>query len=180
MKHLIFFFAAVLLLLPGCKQGTPVDLDEVQTGAYTVYLVRHAEKQKGDNPGLTEVGQARAELLKFKLMNSGIDYIHSSDYKRTRATAAPLAKATGINVDIYDAGDLQQIADKVKSMPGVHVIVGHSNTTPQLASLLSGEIVDAMPETEYDRFIEVGLDKDGNTIRLDISRFGTNPKSADD
>ena len=180
MKHFVLLFAAALLLLPGCKQGTPIDLDEVQTGTYTVYLVRHAEKQKGDNPGLTDAGIARAEVLKDKLMNAGIDYIHSSDYRRTKATAAPLAKATGIEVAIYDARNLQQIADTVKSLPGVHVVVGHSNTTPELTSLLTGEIVVAMPETEYDRFTEVGLDKDGNTVTLDISRFGASTKSADD
>lgn len=177
MKNILFVLASMFLLLPGCKQGTPADLNDLPTDVYTVYLVRHAEKQKGDNPGLTKAGEARAEALKNRLLDKNIRYIHSSDYRRTLQTAAPLADALGLEVQIYDPRDLLGISDTVTTIAGNHLIVGHSNTTPQLAAILSAQVMDEMPETEYDRFIEVRLSPNGDLEGLNVSRYGAGPGS---
>lgn len=179
MYRRTFTSAIILALLSapvllGCKAAAP-DAPEVTTPVYTqtIYLVRHAEKLKvKDDPGLTDAGHARAALMRDMLRDKGVTHIHSSDYLRTRDTAAPLAKALGMDVQIYDASNLPAIADKVRSMPGVHLVVGHSNTTPQLTALLTGDPEELMPETEYDRFTTVNLGADGKMVNWSIERFG--------
>lgn len=163
-RHFIFGLTATACLFPACQNAAPQDT--------TVYLIRHAEKQKGDDPGLTEAGVARTQALVDRLQSKKISHIHSSDYRRTRDTAAPLANTLGLDVNIYDARDLLGIAETIQSQPGVHVVVGHSNTTPELAAILSGQIMDAMSEDEYDRLIEVRLNKDGELIGHKSVRYG--------
>lgn len=157
--------AAALVTLAACSQPAP------KTDA--IFLVRHAEKtaEKMD-PGLTEAGHARAMALADRLEGEGITHIHSSDYIRTRDTAAPLAERLGQDVMIYDAGDLPAIAAKLKATPGRHLVVGHSNTTPQLTELLGGDggtpIVEA---TEYDRLYVVTRDE-GEPVKSYLTRYG--------
>ena len=159
------FIIAAMMLFAACTQAAP-KTDEI-------FLVRHAEKtaEKTD-PGLTEAGKARAVALADRLEGEGITHIHSSDYIRTRDTAAPLAARLGLDVEIYDAGDLPAMAEKLKAMPGRHLVVGHSNTTPQLTELLGGDggtpIVEA---TEYDRLYIVTT-KTGEPVKSYLTRFG--------
>lgn len=145
----------------------------------TAYLVRHAEKVTGDglmklddprDPPLTAEGTARAEALADRLMKAGITQIWSTDTTRTRDTAAPLSARLGLDVQLYDASDLTGFAAQLKADPGATVlVVGHSNTTPQLAEALGAEpgapIVEA---TEYDRLYVVDL----STSDGEIERFG--------
>lgn len=134
----------------------------------TVYLVRHAEKVTGDaamliddprDPPLTAVGQLRAEALADRLSDAGVIAIWSTDTTRTRDTARPLADRLGLDVQLYDPYDLQGFASVLKANAGETVlVVGHSNTTPQLAEALGAEpgapIVEA---SEYDRLYVVDL-----------------------
>ena len=64
--------------------------------ARQIYLVRHAEKAAGDDPDLTVVGRARADILANELKQAGLTAIYSTDTRRTRQTALPIAKATGL------------------------------------------------------------------------------------
>ena len=158
-------FTAALLLITACTQAEP------KTDA--IFLVRHAEKtlDKTD-PGLTDAGKARALALADRLENEGITHIHSSDYIRTRDTAAPLATRLGLNVEIYDAGDLPGIAETLKTTPGRHLVVGHSNTTPQLTELLGGDGGTPIYEaTEYDR-LYILTTKKGEPVKSYLTRFG--------
>lgn len=154
-----------MMLVTACGQAAP------KTDA--VFLVRHAEKttEKTD-PGLTEAGKSRAIALADRLEDEGITHIHSSDYIRTRDTAAPLAERLGLDVAIYDPRDLPGMAAKLKTMPGRHLVVGHSNTTPQLTELLGGDggtpIVEA---TEYDRLYVVTMEA-GEPVKSYLTRFG--------
>ncbi len=112
-----------------------------QTPLFQIFFVRHAEKSKDDprDPNLNEAGYARAEQLKYHLAEAGITKIYSTDYKRTQQTVAPLAKALGIETEIY-ATDLLSIAEDLKiSTTGNILVVGHSNTTPKLINKLLGE-----------------------------------------
>lgn len=163
------FTALALMALIACSQTAPKP--------DAIFLVRHAEKttEKTD-PGLTEAGKARAVALAERLVDEGITHIHSSDYIRTRDTAAPLAERLGLDVEIYNAGDLPGIAKKLKAMPGRHLVVGHSNTTPQLTELLGGDggtpIVEA---TEYDRLYVVTMEA-GEPVKSYLTRFGAASK----
>jgi len=150
--------------LAACASSPPPD-------ARQIYLVRHAEKATGDNPPLTLIGRARAEILANELKNAGLTAIYSTDTRRTRETAAPIARATGLTVLPYDAGNLETFANMLRATPGNILVVGHSNTTPQLVKELGGKpgapIVEA---TEYDRLYV--LTANGRRFRTDIRRFG--------
>jgi probable phosphoglycerate mutase len=74
----------------------------------TFFLVRHAERDTGPDllPGraagirLTERGRGQAERVSVVLAARGIDGIVSSPLERALETADPLAKATGLRVEI--------------------------------------------------------------------------------
>jgi len=161
----LVFSLAAALLLSACSAVAPK--------ADAIFLVRHAEKtaEKTD-PALTKEGEARAVALADRLAGEDITNIHSSDTKRTRDTAAPLAKRLGLDVQLYDPRDLPAMAAKLKAASGRHLVVGHSNTTPQLTELLGGDggtpIVEA---TEYDRLYIVTT-KDGEPVKSSLTRYG--------
>jgi phosphohistidine phosphatase SixA len=115
-------------------------------------LVRHAEKADGsDDPPLTEAGRLRAQSLANLLRDAGIERIYSSDVVRTRDTAAPLANDLGLGVVLYNPKELNDLKDELMSSPGRCLVVGHSNTTPELSGLIGGEPGPAIADDEYDR-----------------------------
>lgn len=137
-----------------------------------VFLVRHAERAEDgtSDPPISEDGEARARLLAEMLRDVELTRIHTTDYRRTRATGRPTATAAGLDMEHYDADDLPGFAERLRSMPGRHLVVGHSNTTPQLVEALGGDPSDAIDELEYDRLYIVTLTSDGvSTVLL---RFG--------
>lgn len=123
----------------------------------TVYLLRHAEKTDDgtEDPPLSAAGQERAESLVKVLRSAGVTHLHSTDYQRTRQTLAPLAQATGLTVEFYDPRAPAALVARLRKTPGVHVVVGHSNTIPELVRLLGGDPRSAIDESEYDRLYVV-------------------------
>ena len=173
MKHFALYLAGLLaaLAIASCA-ASPEVTRESDDGTYTIYLVRHAEKQAGDDPSLTGAGLERAEVLGEILSNAGVEKIWSSDYRRTRETAAPLATRLGLDVEIYDASDLSSLADRLTTEGLTALVVGHSNTTPQLAELLGAAPGEPIVEAnEYDRLYVIER-KDGVTVSDEIRRFG--------
>ncbi len=146
-------FAALLLsALPLPVLGaTAAAAQETPT---LVVLVRHAEKAEApaDDPPLSATGEERARELARLLADAGITRIHSSDTRRTRDTAAPLADALGVEIELYDPRNLQGMAERLRTLPGRHLVVGHSNTTDLLSGLLGGATFGEIAEPwEYDR-----------------------------
>jgi broad specificity phosphatase PhoE len=137
------------LSLSGCPPPVEAPPDSPES---VFFLVRHAEKaNQTDESPLTEEGRARAENLARLLGDAGVDRIYSSDYVRTRDTAAPLASDRGLEVELYDPDRLGELAETLLASPGRSLVVGHSNTTPELAGLLGGEPGPPISEDEYDR-----------------------------
>lgn len=123
--------------------------------AATFYLIRHAEKQTGDDPSLTREGLDRAQRIANLLAQADIKKIYSTDYRRTQETAKPLAKKADLSVIIYNPKDLKQFANEIRQSEGNVVIFGHSNTTPQLVRLLSGQAIPDMDESTYHLIYQV-------------------------
>ena len=152
------------LALTACASSTP----PVES---TIYLVRHAEKDAGPDPSLTLIGRQRADILAQDLADAGLTAIWSTDYKRTRETAQPSSTMTGLPTQIYDANRLEQFAKQLKSTSGNVLVVGHSNTTPELVKLLGGKPGAAINEaTEYDRLYVVHIR--GGRVTSEIRRYG--------
>lgn len=162
---LLWLFVATVT---GCATPPPI---EPQPGL-VVFLVRHAEKAgRGRNPELSTAGNARAEALATILRGAGIEQIHSSNYRRTRATAEPFAKAAGLDVQLYDPRNLPAFVDRLRSTGGRHLVVGHSNTTPTAVKLLGGAPGDPITENEHDRLYTVVIGPDG-TATSTLLHFG--------
>jgi broad specificity phosphatase PhoE len=138
-----------------------------------IFLVRHAEKTRDANdPALTEAGEARALLLAELLADESIQHVHSTDYARTRLTAMPLAVRLGIEVELYDPAALPAFADALLQGGGRHLVVGHSNTTTELVSLLGGEPGTAIDHNgENDRLYRVSV-AEGGESSTELSRYG--------
>lgn len=173
-------FIAASLLLGGCNLGVDRASPEPATATtHQVFLVRHAEKQGGNDPSLTQDGERRAETLADLLSDVGLTHIHSTNYKRTLETAAPIAARTGIEVVLYDPRDLDAFADQLASTHGVHLVVGHSNTTPPLAAALGGLSGSEIDEaSEYDRLYVISFNTSG--VSSEIRRYGVKYKVEED
>ena len=144
-----------------------------------IYLMRHAEpdyppgEERPRDPVLSEAGRRRARALADSLTDKGITRVFSSDFRRTRETAAPLADTLGLEVEIYDAFELEAFADSLRRMSGGIVVAGHSNTTPELVRLLGGDPGEPIDEqSEFDRLYTVTLSPDG-AVAVTQSRYGS-------
>jgi phosphohistidine phosphatase SixA len=166
--------ASIAVVSASAAEGQNWNRTEDRQNVSMVYLVRHAEKaDTGKDPELTDIGKERAEDLSRFLKDAGITNIWTTDYKRTRETAGPIAARTRVKVEVYDPSKLGEFATKLKSMPGRHLVVGHSNTTPGLVQALGGDPGPPMPDSEYDRFYIVTLGQNIGTIQL---RFGASAR----
>jgi len=121
-----------------------------------IYLVRHGEKagEHGD-PDLTAQGRARAEHVGILLQRAGVDHIFSTPTNRTRQTAAPLAQRTGVTVQLYDPRNPKALVEKVRALSGAVLVVGHSNTLPELVRLFGGTQDLVIGDEEYDRLYQL-------------------------
>ncbi len=148
--------------------GLVLALCAFSSSAQTWYLLRHFEKQPTHtNPGLVAQGQARAEGLAQMLAGSPITHIFSSDYRRTRASVAPLAERLGIEVVIYDPRDLPALTQRLAGIEQA-LVVGHSNTTPELVRLLEGR-AEAMQEQDYGSlYVLTKTNQVTTTLRLTV------------
>ncbi len=123
---------------------------------FTLYLVRHAEKQNTkDNPDLTQCGKVRAQQLSQILKETDLKAVYSTTYKRTMSTAYPTSKSFQVPIKNYAPNKLEQLARELKNKKKSALIVGHSNTTPELASLLTDKKISAMSEKQYQRLYQI-------------------------
>lgn len=148
--------------------------------AQTVYIVRHAEKvdAPGDpDPALSEAGRARADALSHALHNAHPVLVLTSPLQRTIQTAAPTveyhsAPSEAVSLEEGGAAHVAATAARVRALPAdaVVLIVGHSNTVPQIARALGYAEAADMPECEYDRMTRLTLE--GGSVMAVVSRYG--------
>lgn len=156
------YFFLTLLLASQPFTGTAIT-DE--NDIYTLYLVRHAEKQldDSDDPRLTDAGKKRSEQLAKWLRDKDIQDVWSSDFRRTRDTAKPALKQNGLATKLYDPQDQPALVKQLLESQHNALVVGHSNTIPELARLICECTIDDMDESEYDRLIVIAV-VDGATM----------------
>jgi broad specificity phosphatase PhoE len=157
-RRLLCAALAAMSLLPGLAAAEPS----------AIYLVRHAEKTAGEDPELTPRGVARAHAIAAILHRAGITAIFSTPTVRTRQTAAPLAQLTGLTVQMYEPGAPKALVENVRSLTGAVVVVGHSNTLPELVRLFGGAPGAEIADDEFDRLYQLlpGADGRVRTILL--------------
>jgi broad specificity phosphatase PhoE len=134
-----------------------------------IFVVRHAEKLAPDDPDsrLSGVGETRALALAELLRDRGIRSIVVSEKRRTRETAAPLARRLGLEpVQIASAihvGDPRALAAAITELRarGGVLVVTHSDAIPALICALAGQAVPEVGDDEYDGVYEIT----GNSLR---------------
>src|SRR5688572_20949668 len=125
----------------------------------TIVLVRHAEKQIGtisDAP-LSPQGELRATRLAQMFGDAEtfgrVKQIYVTDTRRTQQTAAGLAQRLSLSPVIVEARTSNaDLAKRVlrENRGGLALIVGHSNTVPQLVAELGD--VDSVPQMGDEEF----------------------------
>ena len=132
-----------------------------------IYVTRHGEKAAdAKDPDLTAQGQDRARTLARMLGKAGIGAVFSTPTKRTRQTAQPLAALAGVEVQAYDPAKPGAMVDKVKALAGAVLVVGHSNTVPDLVKLLGGAAVPPIADDEFDRLYQLIVAADGTVTTV--------------
>lgn len=120
-----------------------------------VVAIRHADVNSGSgtDPLLNAAGQARAEELRHALGDVGITAIFVTSWQRTQLTAQPLATDLGLVPVIQD--DVAATIAAVRALPRstAVLLVGHSNTVPDLIAGLGGPAVASISATEFDRLL---------------------------
>jgi phosphohistidine phosphatase SixA len=137
--------------------GLPVLLGA--ESAQTVILVRHAERAGGMAPevGLSKAGRCRAQVLTGMLADAGVTHIFTSDVVRTQQTAEPLAKKLGLRPEAVAGKDYDTLIGKLRVAGGVTLVVGHSNTLPEIISRLGAGTVAPIADSDYDRLFVVTI-----------------------
>jgi phosphohistidine phosphatase SixA len=105
-------------------------------GQEVLILVRHAEKLDAsrDTP-ISPSGATRAHALADKLRDAGITSIWTTEFRRTQETAKPLADALGLKPHLHPANDSKGLVAALRKEGGRALVVGHSNTLPEIAQL---------------------------------------------
>lgn len=128
-------------------------------GQGIVFLVRHAERAQsmsssGADSGLSDVGRARAISLATLLKDAGIIAIFTTEFKRARETAAPLANSLGIAPTAVRSNDLKGLIPRLRRTTGNVLVVGHSDTLPEVMTDLGLSRV-YVGEDDYDNLFIV-------------------------
>jgi phosphohistidine phosphatase SixA len=151
--------ATLLVLMPVAALADPA----------FIYLVRHGEKEAGaaKDPALTPTGQARARNIAHLLHRACIKAVFSSSTVRTQQTALPTAQVAGATVETYDAGKPATLVTRLHAIDGGAVlVVGHSNTVPELVRQLGGAPGSDIGDDEYDRVYQLSRGADGKVVTV--------------
>jgi broad specificity phosphatase PhoE len=161
-RSILAFIVGVLAAVPVAAQPT-------------VFLVRHAERADAApgaaptmsaDPDLSEAGRARAESLAAMLKDAKITAIFTTEFKRTQQTAAPLAKAIGVTVTTVTSKNAADLVMQVQASKGNVLVVGHSNTVPDVITALGVSTPVTIADDEFDNLFLVTRSTPPSLLRL--------------
>jgi phosphohistidine phosphatase SixA len=158
MKYLLFIFLI--------NAFQPQLFAQQEDGATRIFIVRHAEKEKGNDPLLTAAGNKRAGDLLRTLQQEGIQKIYVSKYRRTQNTADSMRIQLGIDTVHYLADtfcyELLNSIMQHKDFGKTILVIAHSNTIPHIIRRLG--VADHpyrdIPDHEYDNLFLVTYKKE--------------------
>ncbi|MGE3466621.1 MAG: histidine phosphatase family protein [Pyrinomonadaceae bacterium] len=165
-----------LLVFSGlvCALGFSI---QAQSKNKTIVLVRHAEKVAAPptepDPELSPEGRSRAErFMKAVARRYKPHEIFSTNYKRTRQTAEPVAAKRKKEIQTYDPSKHAEFVEKIMASDTDHyLIVGHSNTIPALANMIAKkQVFRNLLESEYGVYWVIRL-KHGVLQRIEVFTF---------
>jgi phosphohistidine phosphatase SixA len=130
-----------------------------------IFMVRHAERADtgtgkppagtANDPPLSAAGHERAKKLAAMLASAGVKHIFTTELQRTRQTAAPFAEAAQIQPVVVSGGNSSALVQQVRSASGNVLIVGHSNTVPEVLKQLGVTTPISIADDEFDNLLVV-------------------------
>ena len=167
---------AVPLILAAARLASAAD-------PQVIFIVRHAERAPetpaaadrsmtapANDPPLSQAGRERAAKLASMLRSADIRGIYVTEFQRTRQTAEPLAKALGLDAIVTKGNDVDGLMAKMREAKGNLLIVGHSNTVPDVLKRLGVKDAVTIADSEYDNLFVV-VKPDGGEPSLIRLRF---------
>ncbi len=99
---------------------------------------------------------------------------HAIFARRTQATAAPLARRLGLQAQVVGfeggvAGHVAELSRQLKALEGTVLVVGHSNTLPELLQALGGPRWPMLCESSYGQAWVLRPSTPGQVLQL---RYG--------
>jgi broad specificity phosphatase PhoE len=92
--------------------------------------------------------------------------IYVSHFKRTQQTAAAVAARFGLTPIVYDPADTAALIARVRAGPLPALIVGHSNTVPDIVERLGGTKPAPLTHPNFGDLWRIGAD--GKTVKSRI------------
>ena len=153
--------AGAAMMLSGCATSA----GQAAAEAPAIYVMRHLEKGEGADPGLSAAGAANAARLAAWFEGRAKPRaIYVSTTRRARETAAPLAARLGLTPKAYNPADTAALVAQVRAEPGSVLVVGHSNTVPDIVAALDGTRPEPIADADYGAIWMVA--QDGRTEQL--------------
>lgn len=148
--------------------------ESTQANEFTLYFARHAQKEAApSNPGLNKQGQRSAQQLADIFEYAGIKAVFSTDFNRTRQTASPLAERLDLQVETYPTGENEAFVRRLLDNQKTVLVVGHSNTVPELVRLAGGQAPDLSERHYGDIFQLTYVGDTVVTTRLRLPTYAT-------
>jgi phosphohistidine phosphatase SixA len=149
--------------LAGCAIMQPTNDSAVYNPAQRVFLVRHAERfnDSREDPPLTAEGKQRAKALADTLRDAGVTAIITSQWKRAKDTAQPLADLLKITPEVIPTADppheyFQATANALRRLKDDTVLVVGHITVPNIIAELGGPQLPTICENVFsDLFLLV-------------------------
>ena len=137
---------AALAFLASFMLSSPVHAQIVSDTPSLLIAVRHADTlaEPGDR-ALSDAGIIRSQALAVAIRNAGVTAIITSQFRRSRDTAQPIASALGLTPEVIPISrttidsHMKQLEEAVrKHKGGVVLVVGHEETLTLLIAALGG------------------------------------------
>ena len=137
-----------LLMLAACT--TTPDATAAASAQPAYYVMRHLQKADGPDPALSAEGAANAKRLAAWFDGRAKPTaIYVSSTRRARETAASLAAALSLVPREYDPADTPALLARISAEAGSVLVVGHSNTVPDIVAGLGGTRPAPLADTDY-------------------------------
>ena len=178
----LVFAVAILPLCVACSEDASAEDPTTPERQTTYYVIRHAERNPGDDPPLNDEGAARAERLADALEQAGIDEIVTTSFIRGQQTAQPLSNRTDAPMAVAPfekaatpwpefALDVAAWQREREVAGATYLMIGHSggyNTTllEKLGAPSSGTLAEA-----YQDLVILVREPDGS-VKLSILQYG--------
>jgi phosphohistidine phosphatase SixA len=172
ISNCLFLTTILAGSLAGCAIMQSTNDSAVYNPAQRVFLVRHAERfnDSREDPPLTAEGKQRAKALADTLRDAGVTAIITSQWKRAKDTAQPLADLLKITPEVIPTADpphgyFQATANALRRLKDDTVLVVGHITVPNIIAQLGGPQLPTICESVFsDLFLLVpALGWDGLT-----------------